>query len=96
MSKNALVTGAGSGIGRAAALALAKDGWNITLAGRRPEPLEAVAGEVRALGREALAMSTDVGDPASVDALFTAHTERFERLDLLFNNAGLGTPPIPI
>jgi NAD(P)-dependent dehydrogenase (short-subunit alcohol dehydrogenase family) len=96
MTKNALVTGAGSGIGRAAALALAKDGWNLTLAGRRPEPLEAVADEVRALGREALAMSTDVGDPASVEALFTAHRDRFERLDLLFNNAGLGTPPIPI
>ncbi len=96
MAKIALVTGAGTGVGRAAALALARDGWDVTLAGRRPEPLEAVAQEIRALGREALGMSTDVGDPASVDALFKAHVERFGRLDLLFNNAGLGAPAVPI
>ncbi len=96
MSKFALVTGAGTGVGRAAALALARDGWNVTLAGRRPEPLEKVAEEVRALGREALAMSADVGDPASVGALFEAHQKRFSRLDLLFNNAGTGAPAVPV
>jgi NAD(P)-dependent dehydrogenase (short-subunit alcohol dehydrogenase family) len=96
MTKNALVTGAGTGVGRAAALALARDGWNVTLTGRRPEPLEKVADEIRALGREALAVPADVGDPASVDALFEAHRKQFERLDLLFNNAGLGTPATPI
>ncbi|HMB09360.1 SDR family oxidoreductase [Saliniramus sp.] len=96
MSKNALVTGAGTGVGRAAALALVRDGWDVTLTGRRPEPLEAVAEEVRALGREALAVCADVGDPASVDALFEAHKARFPRLDLLFNNAGTGAPAVPV
>ena len=96
MSKNALVTGAGTGVGRAAALALARDGWDVTLTGRRPEPIEKVAGEVRALGREALAVCADVGDPASVDALFEAHQARFSRLDLLFNNAGTGAPAVPV
>lgn len=96
MSKNALVTGAGTGVGRAAALALARDGWDVTLTGRRPEPLEAVAKEVRDLGREALPVSADVGDPASVDALFEAHQARFSRLDLLFNNAGTGAPAVPV
>lgn len=96
MSKNALVTGAGTGVGRAAALALARDGWDVTLTGRRPEPLEAVAEEVRDLGREALPVCADVGDPSSVDALFEAHKARFPRLDLLFNNAGTGAPAVPV
>ncbi|WP_029032457.1 SDR family oxidoreductase [Salinarimonas rosea] len=89
MPKIALVTGAGSGIGAAAALELARGGFDLVLAGRRPGPLEDVAGEVRALGREALCVPTDVTDEAQVEALFAATVARFGRLDLLFNNAGL-------
>ena len=92
----ALVTGGGTGIGRAAALALAKDGFAVVLAGRRREPLEAVAGEVDKLGQRALAVPTDVGDPASVKALFAKTLEKFGRLDVLFNNAGTGTPAVPM
>jgi NAD(P)-dependent dehydrogenase (short-subunit alcohol dehydrogenase family) len=96
MGKVALVTGAGSGIGKASALALAKDGFDVVLAGRRKEPLEAVAEEVRGLGRQALAVPTDVTDPASVAALFAQAKETFGRLDLLFNNAGVGAPAVPL
>ncbi len=89
----ALVTGAGSGIGRAAALALATDGWSIVLAGRRRDALV----ETQALlGADTLVQATDVADPASVDALFAATADRFGRLDLLFNNAGTNAPPVPI
>lgn len=88
----AVVTGAGSGIGRAAALALLADGWNVVLAGRRLEPLKAVADESEA-GPRVLAVSTDVASPDSVQALFAATVERFGRVDLLFNNAGVGNPP---
>ena len=94
--KVAIVTGAGSGIGRAAALALAADGWAVALAGRRAEPL----GETAALAGEArdrmLAQATDVVDPGQVAALFEATKARFGRLDLLFNNAGTGAPPVPL
>ena len=96
MGKVALVTGAGSGIGRSSALALAQDGFDVVLAGRRKEPLEAVAEEVRGLGRQALAVPTDVTDPASVAALFAKAKETFGRLDLLFNNAGVGAPAVPL
>jgi len=92
----ALVTGAGSGVGKASALALARTGWHVALAGRRREALEQTAGEVKALGRRALALSTDVGDPAAVKALFAQIEREFGRLDLLFNNAGTGAPQIPI
>ena len=92
--RTAIVTGAGSGIGRAAALALLADGWNVALAGRREEPLKAVADESKA-GVRVQAVSTDVSDPASVKALFEATVERFGRVDLLFNNAGVGNPPGP-
>jgi NAD(P)-dependent dehydrogenase (short-subunit alcohol dehydrogenase family) len=92
--RTAIVTGAGSGIGRAAALALLADGWNVALAGRREEPLKAVADESKA-GARVQAVSTDVSDPASVKALFEATVERFGRVDLLFNNAGVGNPPGP-
>ena len=93
-TRTAIVTGAGSGIGRAAALALLADGWNVTLAGRRPEPLQAVA-DASGAGTRAQAVSTDVSDPDSVRALFEATVGRFGRVDLLFNNAGVGNPPGP-
>jgi NAD(P)-dependent dehydrogenase (short-subunit alcohol dehydrogenase family) len=94
--KFALITGAGGGIGRAAALALAKAGWHIALTGRRPQPLEEAAKEITALDRRVLVHPCDIGDPQSVKALFAKTGETFGRLDLLFNNAGAGAPPIPI
>ncbi|HXL67617.1 MAG TPA: SDR family oxidoreductase [Xanthobacteraceae bacterium] len=92
--KVALVTGAGSGIGKAAALALAKEGYAVVLAGRRQDALDAVAAEVKKLGASALAVPTDVRDPASIKALFAKAKAAFGRLDLLFNNAGVGAPPV--
>jgi NAD(P)-dependent dehydrogenase (short-subunit alcohol dehydrogenase family) len=89
--KVAIVTGAGSGIGRAVALALLKDGYRVTLAGRRKERLEQTSKDSGA-GERALVAQTDVTDPKSVSALFAATKEQFGRLDLLFNNAGIGTP----
>jgi NAD(P)-dependent dehydrogenase (short-subunit alcohol dehydrogenase family) len=94
--KFALVTGAGAGIGRAAALALARAGWHVALTGRRPEPLEETAREIAALGRRAPVFPCDVGDPQSVKALFAKISEAFGRLDLLFNNAGAAPPAIPM
>lgn len=92
--RTAIVTGAGTGIGRATALALLADGWNVALAGRRAEPLQQVAEESGAATR-VLAVPTDVADAASVEALFAATVARFGRVDLLFNNAGVGNPPGP-
>ena len=92
----AIVTGAGSGIGRAVALALLKAGWSVVLAGRRPEPLAETAGMAGEAAPRALAHPADVADPASVAALFEAAKARFGRLDLLFNNAGTGAPPVPL
>ncbi|HEX6351208.1 MAG TPA: SDR family oxidoreductase [Candidatus Dormibacteraeota bacterium] len=94
--KVALITGAGTGIGRAVACALARDGFAVVLAGRRPEPLEAAAEAVRGEGGQALAVPTDVSDPDSVAALFARAKQEFGRLDLLFNNAGIGAPPVPL
>jgi len=94
--KVALITGAGSGVGKAAALELAAGGRNLALAGRRLEPLEAAAQAVSELGARALAVATDVGDPDSVGNLFAKVREAFGRLDLLFNNAGTGGPPKPL
>jgi NAD(P)-dependent dehydrogenase (short-subunit alcohol dehydrogenase family) len=91
----AIVTGAGSGIGRHVALALLRDGYAVALAGRRREPLETTARESAAGGSKTLVVPTDVSDPQSVRALFAATIGAFGRLDLLFNNAGIGTPPIP-
>jgi NAD(P)-dependent dehydrogenase (short-subunit alcohol dehydrogenase family) len=90
----AIVTGAGTGIGKAAALALLGDGWKVVLAGRRLEPLQQVAGQSGA-GERTFAAPTDVADPESVRALFAAAVQRFGRVDLLFNNAGVGNPPGP-
>ena len=93
--KTALVTGAGSGIGRAATLAFLADGWNVVLAGRRADRLHAVIAESGAPAR-ALAYVADVADPLQVRALFDATVERFGRVDVLFNNAGRGAPAVPI
>ena len=96
MTKVAMVTGAGSGIGKASAVALAKAGYALVLAGRRREPLDAAAAEIEKAGGAALAVATDVGDPESVEALFQACADRFGRLDVLFNNAGTGSPAVPM
>ena len=93
-SRVAVVTGAGTGIGRAAALALLGDGWRVVLAGRRPEPLHETA-QASSAGERVLAVPTDVTDPAAVAALFERAVQAFGRVDLLFNNAGIGNPPGP-
>jgi NAD(P)-dependent dehydrogenase (short-subunit alcohol dehydrogenase family) len=93
--KVAIVTGAGSGIGKAAALALLQDGYRVALAGRRMAPLEQVIAESGA-GARAMAVSTDVANPESVQALFDAAIKTFGRVDLLFNNAGVSAPPVPL
>ncbi|HEU5321950.1 MAG TPA: SDR family oxidoreductase [Methylomirabilota bacterium] len=94
--KIAIVTGAGTGIGQAVALALLREGYAVVLAGRRKELLEGTAREGQATGSRTLVVPTDVGDPASVRALFAATRETFGRLDLLFNNAGMGAPAVPL
>src|SRR5881392_3461773 len=92
--KIAIVTGAGTGIGKAVALALLREGYRVALAGRRKEPLDQVVVEAGAGPGSALAVPTDVSDPASVRALFARTKETFGRLDLLFNNAGVGAPGV--
>lgn len=91
----AIVTGAGSGIGKYSALALLKDGYSVVLAGRRLEPLQSTLAEAADGSSRALVVTTDVGDPQSVKALFAQTYETFGRLDVLFNNAGIGGPPVP-
>ena len=93
--KIAIVTGAGTGIGKHTALALLERGYAVVLSGRRGDLLEAVAEESGA-GERALPLPTDVTDAASVAALFDATLDKFGRLDLLFNNAGTGAPPVPL
>ena len=92
--KVAVVTGAGTGIGKAAAFALLKEGYRVAFAGRRREPLEQAIAEAAAPQGAALAVPTDVSDPASVRALFARVRESFGRLDVLFNNAGIGAPGV--
>jgi len=94
--KVALVTGAGSGIGRAVAVTLLNNGFDTVLAGRRLDALEATAKLAADASSASLVVATDVGDPQSVDALFSRLDKRFGRLDLLFNNAGTGAPPVPL
>ncbi len=90
----AVVTGAGTGIGKASALALLADGYSVALAGRRVAPLEETVAEAGEDGERTIVASTDVGDPDSVKALFAKTKEAFGRLDVLFNNAGTGAPPL--
>jgi len=92
----ALVTGGGSGIGRACALALAKAGFTTVVTGRRREPLEATVAAIAASGGSAVALPADVTQPDAVRALFAAVQQRFGRLDVLFNNAGVGAPGVPL
>lgn len=92
LEKIAIVTGAGTGIGKATALALLQDGWSVVFAGRRREVLEAAVAEGKASDSRALAVPADVRDPESVSDLFARTREAFGRLDLLFNNAGVGSP----
>ena len=95
-SKVALITGAGSGIGKQAALALASEGFALVLAGRQRKPLEMTAAQVAQLGARALVVPTDVSKPAAVRALFAKTKKAFGRLDLLFNNAGIFGSPAPL
>ena len=94
--KVAIVTGAGSGVGRAVALGLIEAGYSVVLAGRRKEQLDETAKLGEGKGPAALAVPTDVTDPESVKALFARTREAFGRLDVLFNNAGTGAPPVPM
>jgi NAD(P)-dependent dehydrogenase (short-subunit alcohol dehydrogenase family) len=94
MDKIAVVTGAGSGIGRAAAMALLGAGWHVALAGRRLDALEATVAAAGEAGSRCLPVATDVGDAASVAALFAAVEQKWGRCDLLFNNAGRGSPSV--
>jgi NAD(P)-dependent dehydrogenase (short-subunit alcohol dehydrogenase family) len=94
--KVAIVTGAGSGIGRASSLALLREGYAVVLAGRRPEALAGTVAQAGEAGARALVVPTDVCEPSSVRALFARTKEAFGRLDLLFNNAGTGAPAVPL
>ena len=91
----AMVTGAGSGIGRSSALALLRDGYSVVLAGRRSETLDETVEQAGDSASRALPVPTDVTDPEAVRALFAKAHETFGRLDVLFNNAGSGAPPVP-
>jgi NAD(P)-dependent dehydrogenase (short-subunit alcohol dehydrogenase family) len=96
MKKTAMITGAGSGIGRAVAIAFLRAGYCVTLAGRRADPLNETAALARADSTAVLVAPTDVSRPEAVRELFDAAIARFGRLDLLFNNAGSGAPPVPL
>jgi NAD(P)-dependent dehydrogenase (short-subunit alcohol dehydrogenase family) len=96
MSKVALITGAGSGVGKSAVLALAGAGYAVTLVGRRRDALDAVKAEVEAAGGKALVAAADVAKPDEVRAAFDAAVKAFGRLDVVFNNAGVGAPAVPL
>jgi len=96
IKKVALVTGAGTGIGKGVALAFLREGYRVVLAGRRADPLAMTVREAGSLGSQALVVPTDVRDPLSVRALFARIRQTFGRLDVLFNNAGTGAPSIPL
>jgi NAD(P)-dependent dehydrogenase (short-subunit alcohol dehydrogenase family) len=95
-SKVAIITGAGTGIGKASAIALLRNGYNVVFAGRRAEPLALAIAEAGVPAGQALAVPTDVGTPESVRNLFARAKEAYGRLDVLFNNAGIGAPAIPL
>ena len=94
--KIAMITGAGTGVGRACALAMLEEGYSVVLAGRRREPLEKTKADAGADGGRALVAPADVSDPASVETLFAKTKEAFGRLDFLFNNAGVNAPGVPL
>ena len=94
--KISIVTGAGTGVGKSASLALADEGWTIVLAGRRKDPIEAVANEIKSRGGNASAIATDTSDTKSVKGLFEETKRTFGRLDLLFNNAGTNAPGVSL
>ena len=96
VTKVAMVTGAGSGVGRASAVALAAKGFSVVLVGRRPEPLHETAAAIGADGPPSLVVPADLGKPEDVETVFEETKERFGRLDVLFNNAGTGAPGIPL
>ncbi len=96
LKKVAIVTGAGSGIGKSTAHALLREGYCVVLAGRRAEVLESAIAEAGPFAARALAVPADVSDPISVQALFAVTKRAFGRLDLLFNNAGIGAPSVPL
>ena len=95
-AKVAVVTGAGTGVGKAVSLALMREGYAVVLAGRRKDKLEETANEAKAIGADTLVVPTDVSEQASVKALFAQTKESFGRLDVLFNNAGIGAPAVPL
>ena len=96
MPKVAIITGGGTGIGRAAALALGREGYAVVIAGRRHEPLEQTVADATAEGLALSSVTADVTEPDDVRALFDAAVERHGRVDVLFNNAGRGAPPVPL
>ena len=96
MAKVAVVTGGGTGVGRAVALALARDGFAVVVGGRRPEPLQQVTAEARSEKLEVVSVEVDVRDPTSVRAMFDGAKELFGRVDLLFNNAGTNARAVPL
>jgi NAD(P)-dependent dehydrogenase (short-subunit alcohol dehydrogenase family) len=95
MTKIAMITGAGSGVGRAVAQALSQGGWQLALVGRKRETLEETAQSLNQGGAHLVAPA-DVGDPVAVKAVFAQIKDKFGRLDMLFNNAGIGTPAVPV